>query len=456
MSREPFALLRRLPRRSSLADRAGCAVDYHAWRRRHRRQPRWRWPPARAMRGAGGSGRRRIGADEQRASPAGAGMLEAELRPSEPNDYVLPAMEIVGFDVLLNRFNRDLRQRSEDYAVTLDTIRAQPAQRLGHRQRSVPDQPVRPSVPGLDVLRLRALGGPQLLGVGRLHLRGQRVLGDLRRETRPSGTTRWRAASAAPSSAKRCFAWRAWCSSRAAACRRPWREVAAAAISPSTGFNRLVFGDRYGGLLEPRRALLQPPGRRLQRHRARGTGLATTGFKPNEAQSISRSTTACPASLLRVHAAVRLLHFPGDASSANGFENVMTRGLLVGRSYEAGRLPRRAGWTAATTTSRRRPFASRAPPVARHDGHLWLTEYLALEGTGALAASAMPRWARCTAPPRRPRLQLRRHAAGTARAAPDARRQARRSTSPGANTSSATSASGTMAATTTSSGSTRR
>jgi hypothetical protein len=29
---------------------------------------------------------------------------------------------------------------------------------------------------------------------------------------------------------------------------RFWREVSAAVISPSTGFNRLAFGDRFGGI----------------------------------------------------------------------------------------------------------------------------------------------------------------------------------------------------------------
>ena len=38
-------------------------------------------------------------------------------------DYRLPALEIVGFDVLVNRVNRCCGTEREDYAVTLDSIR---------------------------------------------------------------------------------------------------------------------------------------------------------------------------------------------------------------------------------------------------------------------------------------------------------------------------------------------
>jgi hypothetical protein len=42
---------------------------------------------------------------------------------SRPHDYALPALEIVGFDVLLNRFNRAFGSGRDDYAVSLGSIR---------------------------------------------------------------------------------------------------------------------------------------------------------------------------------------------------------------------------------------------------------------------------------------------------------------------------------------------
>ena len=53
---------------------------------------------------------------------------------------------------------------------------------------------------------------------------------------------------------------------------RFWRELAAAAISPPTGFNRLVFGDRFGAVFSSHDAAYYSRlRRRLQRHRAATT-----------------------------------------------------------------------------------------------------------------------------------------------------------------------------------------
>ena len=59
-----------------------------------------------------------------------------------------------------------------------DFDRQEPAQQMGDGQRSLSGEPVRAPLPGLDVPRVRAVGGPQLLGVGRLHLCRQRGMGD--------------------------------------------------------------------------------------------------------------------------------------------------------------------------------------------------------------------------------------------------------------------------------------
>jgi hypothetical protein len=40
-----------------------------------------------------------------------------------PKDYLLPALEIIGFDFLLNRFNRYYGSNRDDYAVSRESIR---------------------------------------------------------------------------------------------------------------------------------------------------------------------------------------------------------------------------------------------------------------------------------------------------------------------------------------------
>src|SRR6185369_16483694 len=47
---------------------------------------------------------------------------EGEAARQKP-DYALPALEILGFDFLLNRINRNIGNNRQDYAVRLESIR---------------------------------------------------------------------------------------------------------------------------------------------------------------------------------------------------------------------------------------------------------------------------------------------------------------------------------------------
>src|SRR4029078_8822948 len=58
-------------------------------------------------------------------------LAAAEAAPAKPDlwdtgsrkSYVLPALEIVGFDFLLNRYNRHYGEQREDYKVNASTIK---------------------------------------------------------------------------------------------------------------------------------------------------------------------------------------------------------------------------------------------------------------------------------------------------------------------------------------------
>ena len=152
---------------------------------------------------------------------------------------------------------------------TASTDTSAAAQRLRRHRRLDPAQPAQQLGIDSDPFTINQLGHPyqgsmyhgfarsaglRLLGVARLHLRRQRCSG--RSPARPTppvaSTTRSRPASAAPSSARRCSAWRTCCSRRRRPAARFWRELGAAAISPSTGFNRLAFGDRFDAIFPSR------------------------------------------------------------------------------------------------------------------------------------------------------------------------------------------------------------
>ena len=251
-----------------------------------------------------------------------------------------PRAEIVGFDFsstasrIFGSRSRGLRGRPDRRSAATCTAAGAPI-----TTRSAPTSSAT-RIRARCTTASRARPGFDYWAVARLRLRRQRLLGDRRRaDAGRRATTRSRAASAAPSSARRCSACRTWCSSRAAACRRSGARSRPRAIAPSAGFNRLVFGDRYGAIFSSNGAeLLQPPAARL-RHSVRERASATRRPTSSATRrwSTSRSTTACPASNgYEYTRPFDYFSFQATASSANGFENVLTRGLLIGKDYEAG------------------------------------------------------------------------------------------------------------------------
>jgi len=117
-----------------------------------------------------------------------------------------------------------------------------------------------------------------------------------------------------------------------------WREVMVAVISPPVGFNRLAFGDRFDRPFPGRDPLFFT---RLQLGFS-GTaqssaGVSTTDLKRSEGLADFYLEYGLPGK--RSYEYTRpfdYFAFQMTASTANGFENVLTRGLLKGRAYEWG------------------------------------------------------------------------------------------------------------------------
>jgi hypothetical protein len=166
---------------------------------------------------------------------------------------------------------------------------------------------------------------------------------------------------------------------------RFWREAAAAAISPSTGFNRLVFRDRYGSVFSSHDAAYYSRLGIGYVHSIRDeVGLTTTRFQPNEAQLDFELDYGLPGA--KDYAYTRpfdYFNFRATASSANGLENVLTRGLLVGKSYEAGP-DYRGVWGIYGSYDYIAPQTFRVSTTALSlgtTGHWWMARDLSLEGT---------------------------------------------------------------------------
>ncbi len=118
-----------------------------------------------------------------------------------------------------------------------------------------------------------------------------------------------------------------------------WREIAATVISPPTGFNRMAFGDRFRTVFPSNDPVYFS---RLQLGFS-GTahnegGFSTTKLKRGELLGDFLIDYGLPGKKGYTYdRPFDYFSLQATASSANGFENVMTRGLLKGRTYEGER-----------------------------------------------------------------------------------------------------------------------
>jgi len=122
-----------------------------------------------------------------------------------------------------------------------------------------------------------------------------------------------------------------------------WRELGAAVLSPSTGFNRLVFGDRFDAVFPSRDPAV------FVRLRI-GATLTTSVTNEGLANDVKRQEGSADYSMTyglpgkpgyRYTRPFDYFHFeftavPNASTVANAIENVATRGLLIGAKYEWG------------------------------------------------------------------------------------------------------------------------
>jgi hypothetical protein len=116
-----------------------------------------------------------------------------------------------------------------------------------------------------------------------------------------------------------------------------WREVSAALISPSTGFNRLAFRERFGKALDSKNAAYYS--------RVQVGASGTTRLREGESGDLKRNELLVDYAMdyglpgkpgYHYDRPCDYFNFQVTASSANLVENLSTRGLLIGTSYEAG------------------------------------------------------------------------------------------------------------------------
>jgi hypothetical protein len=166
---------------------------------------------------------------------------------------------------------------------------------------------------------------------------------------------------------------------------RFWRELAAAGLSPSTGFNRLAFGDRFDTVFpsrDPAYFLRLQVGASLTAITSQGP---STSLIRNEAVGDFYMDYGLPGKPdYSYRRPFDYFNFQFTASSANTFENIMSRGLLFGTEYGTGSAPYRGVWGLYGTYDYIAPQIFRVSNTALSLGttnQVWMSDSVALQTT---------------------------------------------------------------------------
>lgn len=271
------------------------------------------------------------------AEPGEPALRAPTAKPPAPEpSYALPALEIVGFDFLVNRINRRFGTGRDDYRVTTDSIR-----RNLHSSWGVDDDPFTTNQLGHPYQGSMYHGFARSAGFGYWTSLGYTFAGSAAWEiagerTKPSRNDQISTGIGGSFLGEALFRMSSLLLEKGGGLSPRWREIGAAVISPSSGFNRLVLGPKAPIFDSHNPAYFS----QLQLGvvgTTRNVQGTSTELKRNEAQADFSLEYGLPGKDgYHYERPFDYFSFRITASSANGVENLMTRGLLLGTSYELG------------------------------------------------------------------------------------------------------------------------
>lgn len=301
--------------------------------------------------------------------------------------YSVPAWEILGFDVLVNRANKHYGS-STDYDVGLDSIRS------NLRGKWVTDNdPYKVNQFAHPYQGSMYHGFARSAGLSYWESAAYTFAGSAAWEiagekTRPSRNDQVASGIAGSFLGEALFRISSLVLENGDT-PKFWREVAAAVISPSTGFNRLAFGERFDPVFSSRGAAYHS---RLQLGTSgttRNVQGSSTAVKRNELLADFSMEYGLPGKAgYEYTRPFDYFAFQATASSANVFENVQTRGMLVGKPYGESK-DTRGIWGVYGSYDYISPQTYRISSTALSLGttaQRWLTQDIALQGTALAGA----------------------------------------------------------------------
>ena len=271
------------------------------------------------------------------ASSAAPGLRSLPEASDKANkSFVTPAVEIIGFDFLLNRFNHRFSGTS-DYDVSVGSIRRnlrgpwvtdndpfQVNQFAHPYQGSIYHTAARAN--GLGYWESAAY---TFAGSAWWEITGEK--------TPPSKNDQIASGIAGSFLGEPLFRMARLMLSNRSEVPFAWREWGAAAVSPAVGFNRLVFGPRFDDSFDAHDPLYYG---RLKVGASRSTAFdpgTTTGVKKTVGEIDFDMDYGLPGKPGYTYdRPFDYFAFQAAASSANGVETLSTRGLLFGTDYALG------------------------------------------------------------------------------------------------------------------------
>ncbi|MBC7697933.1 MAG: DUF3943 domain-containing protein [Bacteroidia bacterium] len=311
----------------------------------------------------------------------------------ENKSYLVPALEIVGFDFLLNQFNRHYSGIS-DYDSNLSTIR--------HNLRSSWDV-------DRDSFKINQLGHPyqgsmyhgfaRSAGLNYWESLGYTIAGSAFWEIAgekvpPSKNDMVSTGIGGSFLGEALFRMSNIVLEKGGSHPSIWNQLSAAAISPPTAFNRYAFNDRFDTIFNRNDAAYYS---RLQvglSNTIKSDQTTTRDLKHNDAQLDFSMDYGLPGQPGYTYTRpYDYFVFQAAASSVNVFENVLTRGLLFGTDYKIGE-NYRGLWGIYGSYDYISPQTFRVSSTALSlgtTGQLWLSESIALQGSllGGLGYAAV-------------------------------------------------------------------
>jgi Domain of unknown function (DUF3943) len=308
--------------------------------------------------------------------------------PPDSHSYVIPALEIVGFDFLLNRFNHRFSGVT-DYDVSA---------------RSIRDNLHGPWITDDDPFKVNQFAHPyqgsiyhtaaRSAGLGYWTASAYTFAGSVfweiaGEQTPPSKNDQIASGIAGSFFGEPLFRMANLVLTSGNSMTPFWREVSAAAISPSVGFNRQAFGDRFRNSFESHDPIYYSSlriGASSAVHDDPGT---STGVKRKAGEIEFRMDYGLPGKAGYTYdRPFDYFSFQALASTPNGVELLSSRGLLFGTDYAAGNAVRGL-WGLYGNYDYMAPQIFNLSTTGLSLGstaQAWLSDSVALQGTGLIGA----------------------------------------------------------------------